>query len=179
MRRIFVDTEWTAVPWSEHCDLLWVGLADSSGASFCALSSDHRVHPSHERYVADLLELITPDVPRLGSEELSCQVREFCGDEVEFWAWIPTLDSFAAWSKLGPEAATVYARCRDIDLQMLQSLVKPWPSTWPDDLHDLNAAAVAGGVSLPDRAPNHLHPGVHSLWNQKLFARIQAATGAQ
>lgn len=179
MRLVFVDTEWTAVPWSEHSDLLWVGLSDLRGESFCALASEPRVHPSNEKYVADLLCLIKSDVPRLSRQDLSAGVRAFCGDEVEFWAWIPTLESFAAWSKLGANAPSIYEQCREIDLHMLQSLVTPWPKTWPSSLNDLNAVAVARGVSLPPRAPNHLHPRVHSKWNQQLFSLIQAASKTQ
>jgi len=41
----------------------------------------------------------------------------------KFWAWIPTIQSFAAASDLGSKTATVYERCRDVDLQMLRTLV--------------------------------------------------------
>jgi len=30
-RRIFLDTEWTAPPWSERSELMWIGLADEEG----------------------------------------------------------------------------------------------------------------------------------------------------
>lgn len=89
-RRIFLDTEWTAPPWSEGSEL-------------------------------------TPDEPRLAREALAAAVIDFCGRVDEFWAWIPTLKSFREWSGLGEEAAEVYARCRDVDLQMVRSLVQPWP----------------------------------------------------
>lgn len=174
-RRIFVDTEWTAVPWSSGAELLWIGLADESGKSWFALSAEAKVLPGNEKYVSDLLQLITPEVPRLSRAELSSAVQRFCGHVGEFWAWIPTLESFANWSKLGDAASEVYQRCRDIDLRMLRTLVTPWPASWPAELHDLNAAAAAAGVQLPPRARNHLHPRVHSEWNQHLFSLILAA----
>ena len=176
MRRVFVDTEWTAVPWSTACDLLWIGLSDEDGRSFCGLCSEARVDPANERYVADLLQIITPDVPRLTGAELTDAVRSFCGEVDQFWAWIPTLESFAAWSKLGDSAPEIYRKCRDIDLQMLQALVRPWPGAWPNQLQDLNAAAVAAGVTLPPRAKNHLHPRVHPDWNRQVFSCVRAAT---
>jgi hypothetical protein len=172
MRRVFVDTEWTAVPWSSACDLLWIGLSDEDGRSWCGLCSDARIDPANERYVSDLLQLITPDVPRLARAELSTAAQAFCCDVAEFWAWIPTAESFAAWSRIGDSAFEVYQRCRDIDLQMLQALITPWPESWPNALQDLNAAAVAAGVALPPRAKNHLHPRVHTEWNRELFNRI-------
>ena len=178
MRRVFVDTEWTAVPWSPASDLLWIGLADENGQSWCGLVSDAQIDPANERYVSDLLQLITPEVPRLTRTKLAAAVEAFCGDVDEFWAWIPTAESFAAWSRLGESACDTYQRCRDIDLQMLRSLVNPWPTNWPNRIHDLNAAAVAAGVKLPPRAVNHLHPRVHAEWNQRLFGLIRSAGAA-
>lgn len=175
MRRIVVDTEWTAVPWSASADLLWIGLADESGRSWCGLMSDTRVDPEYQQYVSDLLRLATPDVPRLTRAELANAVEAFCGSVDEFWAWVPTPESFATWSRLGDLAYETYQRCRDIDLQMLRSLIGTWPKGWPDDVHDLNAAAVASGVTPPERPPNFLHPRVHAEWNLKLLGLIHAA----
>lgn len=177
IRRVFVDSEWTAAPWSSDSDLLWIGLADEEGRSWCGLAADALVAPANQQYVADLLALITPDVPRLARADLATAVRDFCGRVDEFWAWIPSLESFAAWSRLGDAAPDVYQRCRDIDLRMLRGLVTPWPDGWPTRLHDLNAAALATGVPLPPRAKNHLHPRVHAQWNQQLFGLIRVAGG--
>lgn len=179
MRHIVVDTEWSAVPWSDRRDLLWIGLGDTTGATFCGFNAECQVHPQDEAYAAALLALLTPDVPRLSRRELASQIRQFCGESVEFWAWIPTLPSFAAWARLGPEEASVYERCRDIDLQMLRSLVHPWPQGWATSLHDLNAAASTAGVALPERARNHLHPRVHAEWNQRVLGLIRASTAAR
>lgn len=175
IRRVFVDTEWTAVPWSGESSLLWIGLADDDGRTWCGLSSDAPVAPANQKYVSDLLALITPDVPRLARAALAAAVRDFCGRVDEFWAWIPTLESFTEWSGLGGAASDVYLRCRDIDLQMLQGLITPWPPSWPSRLQDLNAAALAAGVQLPVRALNHLHPRVHAQWNRQVFGLIRAA----
>ena len=176
-RRIFVDTEWTAVPWSATADLLWIGLADEDGQTWCALSSDAHVDSADKKYVSYLLRIITPDVPRLSRVEISKAVQAFCGHVDEFWAWIPSPESFVQWSKLGGDAMEVFTKIRDIDLQMLRSVVAPWPVTWPDSLQDLNAAATAAGVEVPPRAPNYLHPRVHADWNQKLYALINRTHG--
>jgi hypothetical protein len=93
----------------------------------------------------------------------------------EFWAWIPTRERFSEWSGLGEEAAEAYAKWWDVDLQMVRSLVRPWPGGWPDRLLDLNAAAVEAGVEVPPRAVNHLHPRVHAEWNRELFELIRAS----
>jgi hypothetical protein len=173
-RRIFVDTEWTAPPWSSRCELMWVGLADEAGHSWYGISSEVAIDPAGNSFVSGAFRLIAPDEPRLSRPQLAAAVVDFCGDVDEFWAWIPTLESFAQWSGLGDEAAGVFDRCRHVDLQMLQALVNPWPAGWPDRLHDLNAATAAAGVAIPQRAANHLHPRVHAEWNRQLFARIRA-----
>ena len=152
---------------------MWIGLADEEGRSWYGISYEVDIDPSTNDFMSGVFRLITPDEPRLASEALAAAVIDFCGDVDEFWAWIPTIENFAKWSGLGEEAAEVYAKCRDVDLQMVRSLVRPWPDGWPDRLHDLNAAAVEAGVEVPPRAVNHLHPRVHAEWNRKLFELIR------
>jgi len=174
-RRIFVDTEWTAPPWSPRAQLMWVGLADEAGRAWYGISSEVEIDPSTNDFMSGVFRYITPQEPRLSRSRLAADVRRFCGEVDEFWAWVPTPERFAETSGLGAQAREVYERCRDVDLQMLQALVQPWPTTWPQRLHDLNAAAVATGVEIPPRAPDHLHPRVHALWNRQLFERLLAA----
>lgn len=176
-RRIFVDTEWTAPPWSADAALMWVGLADEQGRSWYGISSEAEIDPARNAFVSGAFRLIDPDEPRLSRARLAEAVVAFCGEVDEFWAWVPTLASFAAFFRLGDEAAARYAACKDVDLQMLRALVVPWPAGWPTVLHDLQAAAVAAGVDIPPRAVNHLHPRVHAEWNRELFDRVRAAGG--
>ena len=173
-RRIFVDTEWTAPPWSARSELMWIGLADEEGRSWYGISSEVDIDPSTNAFIPGVFRLIAPDEPRMSRHQLAAAVVEFCGHVDEFWAWIPSLESFVEWCGLGDEASDVYGRCRSIDLQMLQALVRPWPPGWPTRLYDLNAAAVAAGVETPPRAANSLHPRVHAEWNRHLFERIRA-----
>jgi hypothetical protein len=173
-RRIFLDTEWTAPPWLEDSELMWIGLADEEGRSWYGISSEVEIDPSANDFIAGAFRLIRPDEPRMSRAQLAAAVVDFCGDVGEFWAWIPTLEKFAEWFGLGDEASETFDRCWDIDLQMIRALVVPWPSGWPNRLHNLNAAAVAAGVDIPRRATNHLHPRVHAEWNRQLFELIRA-----
>ncbi len=177
-RRIFVDTEWTAPPWSAQSALMWIGLADEQGRSWYGISSEAQIDPSTNAFISGPFRLITPDEPRMSRTRLAAAVFDFCGEVDEFWAWIPTVERFAAWFGLGDEASERFDRFWNIDLQMLRALVDPWPVGWPDRLHDLNAAAVAARVEIPPRAANHLHPRVHAEWNRQLFERIRAAGSA-
>jgi hypothetical protein len=177
-RRIFLDTEWTAPPWSNRSGIMWIGLADEGGRSWYGISSEVDIDPSTNDFISGVFRLITPEEPRLSHEEIAGAVLDFCGDDVdEFWAWIPTMERFSEWSGLGGEAAEVYAKCWDLDLQMVRSLVQPWPDGWPNRLLDLNAAAVEAGVEIPLRAVNHLHPRVHAEWNRELFKLIRTSRG--
>jgi hypothetical protein len=177
-RRIFLDTEWTAPPWSDRSELLWIGLADEEGRSWYGISSEVEIDPATNAFISGVFRLITPDEPRMSKTQLAAAVVDFCGEVDEFWAWIPTFDRFAQFFGLGEEAADLFEKFWNVDLQMLQGLVRPWPAGWPRRLLDLNAAAVAAGVEIPSRAVNHLHPRVHVEWNRKLFALIRASDGA-
>lgn len=172
-RRVFVDTEWTAAPWDEDSQLLWLGLADERGAVWSAVDADIDLAPLAGGSIAPLIQ---PDEPRLTRTEMGVAIVDFCGDVDEFWAWVPTEESVAAWFGLGDEAPDVFARYWDIDLQHLRALVDPWPAGWPDELHDLRPAAEGLGVEIPERPPDYLNPGVHVQWNRELFRRIVEAS---
>jgi hypothetical protein len=154
---------------------MWIGLADEGGRSWYGISSEVVIDPSTNAFISGAFGLIDPAEPRLSRAQLAAAVMDFCGTVDEFWVWIPTLESFSAWSGLGDGAPESYAKCRDIDLRMLRALLNPWPAGWPKSVHDLNAAAVAAAVEIPPRASNHLHPQVHADWNRRLFDLIQAA----
>jgi hypothetical protein len=50
-RRILLDTEWTAAPWSARSELMWIGVADEEGRSWYGISSEVEiVGQAHERY---------------------------------------------------------------------------------------------------------------------------------
>ncbi len=174
--RVFIDTEWTAAPWSERSELMWVGLADEAGRSWYGISSEVEIDPYRNAFISGVFRLITPDEPRLSRVQMAAAVVNFCGEVDEFWAWIPTLKSFADWFALGDEAAQVFEKHWDVDLQMLRKLVTPWPTGWPNRLLNLNAAAAAAGVEIPTRAANHLHPRAHAEWNRQLFGLIHESS---
>ena len=160
---------------SGRSELMWIGLADEEGHTWYGISSEVEIDPSANAFIAGVFRLITPDEPRLLRAQIAAAVVDFCGEADEFWAWIPTVESFTEWSGLGDEASAVFEKYRDVDLQMLRALVNPWPTGWPNRLLDLNAAAVTAGVEIPRRAANHLHPRVHAEWNRQLFDLIRAA----
>ena len=166
-RRIFVDTEWTEPPWSERSELMWIGLADEKGKSWYGISSEADIDPSSNDFVSGIFKLIAPDESRLTRQEIATAVLEFCGDVDEFWAWIPTEERFLDFFGFGDEGTELFSKYWDVDIQMLRSLIQPWPNNWPSHLLDLNRLAVEAGVKIPPRAENHLHPRVHAEWNRE------------
>lgn len=55
-RRVFIDTEWTAPPWSDRAELMWIGLADEEGRSWYGISSEvERVHAEWNRTLFNLI----------------------------------------------------------------------------------------------------------------------------
>jgi hypothetical protein len=138
---------------------MWIGLADEEGRSWYGISSEVDIDPSTNDFISGVFRLITPDEPRLANEEIAAAVIDFCGHVDEFWAWIPTLERFSEWFGLDEEAAEAYAKCWDVDLQMVRSLVQPWPDGWPDRLLDLNAAAVVAFGKLGEKVASLIIKG--------------------
>ncbi|MCO8129428.1 hypothetical protein NHL50_19675 [Acidimicrobiia bacterium EGI L10123] len=112
--------------------------------------------------------------PRLGGDDLSEAIRDFCGDVDEFWAWCPTVEELAGPPfDLGDEAEQAHRRYWDWDLQLLRRLVSPWPDGWPTGLCDLNAAVRSAGITPPPNESAH-HPRGDASWNAAVFRLLQA-----
>jgi hypothetical protein len=64
-RRVFLDTEWTAPPWSDRSELMWIGLADEDMRSWYGISSEVVIDPSTNAFISGAFRLIDPGEPRL------------------------------------------------------------------------------------------------------------------
>ncbi len=172
MRRIFLDTEFTDLPWSGHSELLWVGLADHDGHSWSAVNAEVSTEAHLSGFVRDfVVPLIPADEPRLERRELSTAIVEFCAEVDEFWAWCPTPTMLAEVFALGERAGSAYDRYWDWDFQLLKRAVDPWPEAWPQVLHDLHGVVRERCIEVP---PNeHAHdPRSDALWNLHVWGLL-------
>jgi hypothetical protein len=71
---MFVDTEWTAAPWSDRPELMWIGLAGEEGRSWYGISSEVEIDPSTNDFISGVFRLITPDEPRLSRAQIAAAV---------------------------------------------------------------------------------------------------------
>jgi hypothetical protein len=167
--KVFVDLEFTNLPWSGHSEPLWVGLARDDGNSFSAINADVTLEHASQ-FVLDVIVPKMGDAePRLSSDALAEAVRAFCRDVSEFWAWCPSRDELVAVFGMDVQtAATLWADVWDWDLQLLRRLVQPWPDEWPTTLNDLNARARAAHIDLPANPIAH-HPRSDAEWGRRVF----------
>ncbi len=175
VRRIFLDTEFTDLPWSGRSTLLWVGLADQSGRSWSAVNAEVTIESHLSEFVRNVIvPMIPADEPRLGHSEMSRAIVDFCGEVDEFWAWCPTPEVLSDVFALGEEATTAYDRYWDWDFQLLKRVVDPWPNGWPRELHDLNRVVRERGIEVP---PNeHAHrPRSDALWDLRVWELLDLA----
>ena len=137
-RRIFLDTEWTAPPWSEQSELMWIGLADEEGRSWYGISSEVEIDPSTNDFMSGAFRLITPDEPRMSRQQLAAAVVHFCGHVEEFWAWIPTVEEVrgVVWfwrrdigsvsdSVLEHRSSDASSPCKSLATRLAQPLAQP------------------------------------------------------
>jgi hypothetical protein len=172
VRRIFLDTEFTDLPWSGHSELLWVGLADQDGNSWSAVSADVSTETDLSDFVRDVVvPLIPADEPRLGPREMSSAIVEFCAGVDEFWAWCPTPETLSEVFALGEEAASAYDRYWDWDFQLLKSAVDPWPDVWPPGLNDLHRVVRERRIEVPPNEHAH-HPRSDALWDLHVWGLL-------
>ena len=171
--RIFLDTEFKNTPWSGFSELLWVGLADEAGDTFSAINADVAIDENASEFTRSVVaSRMTPEEPRLARDELSAAIVEFCGNVDEFWAWCPAVEDLVGPPfGLGDGAAQAHRQYWDWDFQLLQTVVAPWPQTWPTSLCDLGVAVRSAGVTPPPNTSAH-HPRDDALWNLKVFQML-------
>ena len=179
MRRIFVDTEFKNLPWTDHSELLWIGLADEAGNSWSAINTDVVLDEHASEFTRTVAaDRMPSDEQRLTAAGLAAAVREFCGEIVdEFWAYGPTVEVPADLFGLDDDASEAHARYWDWDLELMRRLVDPWPAGWTTTMSDLNSAARRAQIDLP---PNELahHPRHDALWDLDVWRMIDAAEAA-
>ena len=173
-RRVFVDAEWTQLPWEAASTPFWVGLADGEGRSWGGVLGWADLSSASDFTRTEVLPLMPDDAPRLSREEASAAIASFCGPVDEFWAWCPTADQLRAWFDLGEKAVDHHARWWDLDLQTIKGIVDPWPSGWPTELQDLSVVARSSGIELPPSPGAQHDPRIDALWGRQVF---ELATG--
>lgn len=173
-RRIFVDAEWTCLPWEAGHAPFWLGLADGEGRSWSGVLGWADLSSASEFTRTRVLPLLPDEAPRLSKAEASAAILEFCGDVDEFWAWCPTVEQLRDGFGLGPEADEYHARWWDLDLQTVKGIVDPWPTGWPTELDDLAALARRSGVQLPPSPGAQHDPRIDALWDREVH---RLATG--
>lgn len=152
MRRIFLDTEFTYLPWTQRSILFWVGLADEEGDTYSALCAEADTSEFIRHHV---LLLIPETEPRLSRPVLKQQVEESCEGTTEFWAWFPTPSGLVNLGDPVEGLSHLYSQVADWDYQLLCDLVAPRPATWPLRCNDLHALAQesASSASEPFEPP--------------------------
>lgn len=172
-RRIFVDTEFTALPWTGTSELLWVGLADEDGRQWSAVCADADLTRISDFSRTRVIPLMTQDEPRLDRPRLRDELDRFCGPVDEFWAWFPSLDDLV---RLGVEPAAapeMLARYADWDYLLLIDLMGARASRWPAFCNDLHALARAAGITLPPNPRTH-HPAYDAAWGRAVYEAAMA-----
>ncbi|MEM9134562.1 MAG: hypothetical protein AAF962_02605 [Actinomycetota bacterium] len=175
MRRIFLDTEFKNLPWTGHSELWWVGLVDDDGNEWSAVNAGVRIDDTASDFARTVVApLISDDEPRLTARELGAGIVEFCGRPDEFWAWCPSVQDLEVAFALGPEGEQAHARYWDWDLQLVRTVVDPWPDGWPIGLCDLHEASIRAGIELPTNDLPH-HPVHDARWNSEVHRRLRSA----
>jgi hypothetical protein len=163
--RIFVDIEFTHLPWTGRSTLFWVGICDDSGVIYSAVNSDVDLGDTSDFVRERVLPMIPADEPRLDTAALAAGVRGFCREADVFWAWQPSKADIAGFGRT--DAAVLHHRYTDWDLQLLRTLTGESAPPW-DRCHDLHHLADTTGVTLPANPHAH-HPGHDAEWGRQVF----------
>ncbi|GAA2522533.1 hypothetical protein [Pilimelia columellifera] len=167
-RRVFLDTEFTDLPWTGRSRLLWVGMVDDGGQQFTAVAADALAVPCSPFVQAQVLPLIDPAVPVLDGSEMATALAEFLHGATEVWAWFPTIADVGTFGFDATEAAEIWSAYADWDYQLVSSAAGPQASGWPTRCDDLHALAIETEVELPHNPRPH-HPVHDARWGHQVY----------
>lgn len=168
MRRIFIATEVTHLPWTGRSELFWVGLADEGGDSFSAVNSDVDLSTSSPFVQIHVAPLIPVHEARMRTDELRAAVRHFCRQVTEFWVWPPSAADLQAHGFATGDASILRDSYADRDLRLLRKLAGKTAGAWLR-CHDLHE--YAADADVPARPAVH-NPRNDALWNRDVFVAI-------
>jgi hypothetical protein len=172
VRRIFLDTEFTDLPWTGRSELLWVGLVDEQGRQCSAVLADTDVGRCSDFVRTQVLPQIPAEEPRLHRGDLAALVLNFCGEVDEFWAWFPSRDDLIGFGVEEAAAGELLRRLGDWDYQLLRQIVGQAADAWPRECRDLHALADAAGIALPDNPRAH-HPVHDAAWGRQVYEAVK------
>ena len=150
--RIFFDTEF--IEDGKTIDLISIGLVRADGAELYLESAECDLSKASAWVVENVF-------PSLGGvttcrAEMARQIRLFCGDEPEFWAYYADYDWIALCQLFG----------RMIDL----------PSGWPMYCRDIKQEADRRSVQLPKQPSGEHNALSDARWNKMRFDFLMAGT---
>lgn len=172
--RVFIDCEFTHLPWTGKSTLLWAGLCDEDGQTFSAIAADTDLTDVSPFVRERVLPLIPTGEPRLARRELAEAVREFCAGVTEFWAWQPTIADLYQYGLSPAEATDAHSQYADWDLQLLRDLTAATEPAW-QHCHDLHTWAMRHRIELPINQQPH-HPGSGARWGRAVYQAAHQET---
>ena len=168
-RRIFIDAEFTALPWEANAGLLWLGLADESGRTWSAVNRDVDLSTVGEFSQNHVVPQIPLEEPRLTMAEMAPEVIRFCGSRVEFWAWCPTETDIASLGVRDSDVSAMRAAHWDFDFVLLRRVIPVWSSRWSPTCGDVQEFARMQGLRRVPRNAHPHHPAFDAMWAAEVF----------
>ena len=169
--QVFIDTEFTDLPWKPHSELISIGLCTNSHIQYyaCNADVDHtKMSPFVKQNIFPYLEFtqykktkrdIAEDIHQLLNEE----------DELIFWAIFPTIDQLKKLNDSALSPQQIFDQYADWDYQLLKNLFAQRPPNFPSNCSNL--------TEILQDIPPHLIPKneqAHNalsdaLWNYKIW----------
>lgn len=172
---IFLDTEFSKLPWEKGSQLISVALVDETGKGYSACLDDIDLNNVSEFVKEKVIPYLPKETDRKSRELISKEVENLLGDKEDlvFWAVFPTKKQLLNYGLTEEKSEGLYNKFADYDFQLFKGLWngKYLPLSIPEKCNDLSPLiAEIPKENLPENTKSH-DPLSDAYWDLEVWKK--------
>jgi len=168
---LFIDTEFTCLPWCERSQLISIGVYFEDGVEYYACSSEFDLSSVSEFVLNCVVPLLPEKEHRKTEAAIGAELEEVISTKsiTNVWAVFPTLDQLKTMYRGTLSMQELHSKYADWDFQLMNRLMHSLPANYPQNCNDLSPLIQALGKSrLPENKLAH-NALEDAKWNYKVW----------
>lgn len=168
---IFIDTEFSKLPWEKNSNLLSIGLYTEKGDSYYAVIDSIEQNEMSPFVKDNVLPFLIKEPNKKTRSQISNDIEELLNKylELKFWAQFPTIDWLTKFGFGEDDAKEIFTKYADWDFQLFKRLWNVLPEKF--NVKCSNLTTLINEIpqnSLPINNQQH-HALADAKWNYEVW----------
>ena len=174
---VFIDTEFTCLPWNIGSQLISIGVYFEDGEEYYACSAEFDLSSASEF----VLNNVVPQLPEINQRKTEATIGTELKEAISarnianVWAVFPTIEQLKNMYVGTLSIRELHSKYADWDFKLMNSLIHSLPANYPKKCNDLSPLIQELGKStLPKN--NSAHNALEDAkWNYKVWQKWKNA----